>query len=305
VSWPGSRTARPWTCWSFGGGVTGVGLALDAASRGLSVALGEKHDLAFGSSRWSSKLVHGGLRYLASGNVAIARECAIERGILMQHTAPHLVRPLTQVVPIFAELPAREYAVIRAAFLAGDALPARARTSARLLPASRRLPARTGVGWTAAVRTAGLRGVILAWDGQVVDDARLVVAIARTAARFGVRVLTRCAAENVTGAGATLRDRLTGDSFTVTARVVINAAGVWAGQSSSVASPPGRAAPAASDWSARQAETSWRAYRHRDGWWRFTAPRRCGSSRQPPRTRRPTDPSPTGSTPRRPSFVSP
>jgi glycerol-3-phosphate dehydrogenase len=77
----------------IGGGITGTGIALDAATRGLSVALVEKHDLAFGTSRWSSKLVHGGLRYLATGNVGIARRSAIERGILMTRNAPHSSRP--------------------------------------------------------------------------------------------------------------------------------------------------------------------------------------------------------------------
>ena len=78
----------------IGGGITGAGVALDAASRGLRVALVEKHDLAFGTSRWSSTLVHGGLRYLATGNVGIARRSALERGILMTRTAPHLVRAM-------------------------------------------------------------------------------------------------------------------------------------------------------------------------------------------------------------------
>src|SRR6201993_4643044 len=78
----------------IGGGITGAGIALDAASRGLRVALVKKHDLAFGRSRWSSKLVHGGLRYLATGNVGIARRSAIERGILMARNAPHLVRAM-------------------------------------------------------------------------------------------------------------------------------------------------------------------------------------------------------------------
>src|SRR5437764_2410556 len=77
-----------------GGGVTGCGIALDAASRGLRVALVEKDDLAFGTSRWSGKMVHGGLRYLATGDVGIALESARERGILMRLTAPHLLRPL-------------------------------------------------------------------------------------------------------------------------------------------------------------------------------------------------------------------
>ena len=84
----------------IGGGITGTGIALDAASRGLTVALVEKHDLAFGTSRWSSKLVHGGLRYLATGNVGIARRSAVERGILMTRNAPHLVSAMPQLVPL-------------------------------------------------------------------------------------------------------------------------------------------------------------------------------------------------------------
>lgn len=88
----------------IGGGITGAGIALDAASRGLSVVLVEKHDLAFGTSRWSSKLAHGGLRYLASGNVGIARRSSLERGILMGITAPHLVKAMPQLVPLLPSM---------------------------------------------------------------------------------------------------------------------------------------------------------------------------------------------------------
>src|ERR1700746_3023117 len=88
----------------IGGGITGVGIALDAASRGLRVALGEKHDLAFGTSRWSSKLVPGGLRYLAPGNVGIRRRSPIERGILMTRNAPHLVHAMPQLVPLLPSM---------------------------------------------------------------------------------------------------------------------------------------------------------------------------------------------------------
>ena len=84
----------------IGGGVTGAGIALDAASRGLRTVLVERHDLAHGTSRWSSKLVHGGLRYLASGQVGIAHESAVERHLLLTRIAPHLTRPLAQVVPL-------------------------------------------------------------------------------------------------------------------------------------------------------------------------------------------------------------
>ncbi|HEY0637245.1 MAG TPA: FAD-dependent oxidoreductase, partial [Pseudonocardiaceae bacterium] len=110
-----------------GGGVTGAGVALDAASRGLSVALLEAHDLAFGTSRWSSKLVHGGLRYLASGDLGLAHECAVERGVLMTRTAPHLVRALPQLVPRYAgtahpALGRRATGQVAGGLLAGDVL---------------------------------------------------------------------------------------------------------------------------------------------------------------------------------------
>ncbi len=100
----------------IGGGITGTGIALDAASRGLTVALVEKHDLAFGTSRWSSKLVHGGLRYLATGNVGIARRSAIERGILMTRNAPHLVSAMPQLVPLLPAMGAPERALVRTGF---------------------------------------------------------------------------------------------------------------------------------------------------------------------------------------------
>ena len=84
----------------IGLGVTGAGVALDAVTRGLSVLAVDAHDLAFGTSRWSSKLVHGGLRYLAHGQVGVAHESAVERGLLMEVTAPHLARPMPMVLPL-------------------------------------------------------------------------------------------------------------------------------------------------------------------------------------------------------------
>ncbi|HLI38113.1 MAG TPA: glycerol-3-phosphate dehydrogenase/oxidase, partial [Streptosporangiaceae bacterium] len=214
----------------IGGGVTGAGVALDAASRGLSVVLAEKHDLAFGTSRWSSKLVHGGLRYLASGGVGIAYESAAERGILLERTAPHLVRALPQVVPLLPETGLAGAALVRAGYYAGDLLRAAAGTSPRSLPRSRRLSPAEVERYVPALRGAGLRGGLVFWDGQLTDDARLVVALARTAAAHGARVLTRCEATQVTGHGAVLRDQLTGSDYSVDARMVINAAGVWAGR---------------------------------------------------------------------------
>lgn len=214
----------------LGGGITGVGIALDAASRGLRVALVEKHDLAFGTSRWSSKLVHGGLRYLATGNVGIARRSAIERGILMQRNAPHLVHAMPQLVPLLPSLSPGKRALVRAGFLAGDALRKLAGTPASILPRSRKVSARRTVELAPAVRRDGLAGGLLAYDGQLIDDARLVVAVARTAAQHGARILTYVAASAATGTSVRLTDQRTGESFDVSARAVINATGVWAGE---------------------------------------------------------------------------
>jgi glycerol-3-phosphate dehydrogenase len=213
----------------IGGGITGTGIAMDAATRGLSVVLVEKHDLAFGTSRWSSKLVHGGLRYLATGNVGIARRSAIERGILMTRNAPHLVKAMPQLVPLLPSMNSASRALVRFGFIAGDGLRKLAGTPASTLPRSRRIDARRAIELAPTVRRTGLAGGLLAYDGQLIDDARLVTAVARTAAQHGARVLTRVAASNATGTSVTLTDQITGESLEVSARAVINAAGVWAG----------------------------------------------------------------------------
>lgn len=214
----------------IGGGITGVGIALDAASRGLSIALVERHDLAFGTSRWSSKLVHGGLRYLASGNVGIARRSAVERGILISRNAPHLVRAMPQLVPLLPAMTRAERALVRVGFLAGDGLRRLAGTSPSVLPRSCRVSAARAAELVPGVRRDGLDGALLAYDGQLVDDARLVVAVARTAAQHGARILTRVSASAADATSATLTDECTGESFGVRARAVINATGVWAGE---------------------------------------------------------------------------
>lgn len=214
----------------IGAGITGAGIALDAASRGLSVVLVDKHDLAFGTSRWSSKLVHGGLRYLATGNVGIARRSALERGILMTRTAPHLVSAMAQLVPLLPGMSRGQRALVRVGFQAGDVLRLLAGTKSSVLPRPRRISAQEAIAMAPTVRREGLDGALLAFDGQLIDDARLVVAVARTAARHGARVLTRVAASEATGSSVRLTDELTGESLDVRARVVINATGVWAAE---------------------------------------------------------------------------
>ncbi len=225
----------------IGGGITGTGIALDAVTRGLSVALVEKHDLAFGTSRWSSKLIHGGLRYLATGNVGIARRSAVERGILMTRNAPHLVSAMPQLVPLLPEMSAASRTLVRFGFAAGDGLRKLAGTPASTLPRSRRIDAQRAVALAPTVRRSGLDGGLLAYDGQLIDDARLVTAVARTAAQHGARILTRVAASNATRTLVTLTDTLTGESMEVTARAVVNATGVWAGEvDDSIALRPSR-----------------------------------------------------------------
>jgi glycerol-3-phosphate dehydrogenase len=214
----------------IGGGITGVGIALDAVSRGLSVTLVEKHDLAFGTSRWSSKLVHGGLRYLASGNIGIARRSAVERGILMTRNAPHLVRAMAQLVPLLPSMRPMNRALVRAGFLAGDVLRKTAGTPSSVLPGSQRISAQRAAALAPAVQRHGLDGALLAYDGQLIDDARLATAVARTAAQQGARILTYTSASQATATSVRLTDQRGGESFDITARAVINATGVWAGE---------------------------------------------------------------------------
>ncbi len=214
----------------IGGGITGTGIALDAASRGLSVVLVDKHDLAFGTSRWSSKLVHGGLRYLASGNIGIARRSSVERGILMTRTAPHLVSAMAQLVPLLPSMSRSQRALVRVGFRAGDILRAVAGTKSSVLPGPRRVSAAEAIAMAPTVRRDGLDGALLAYDGQLIDDARLVIAVARSASAHGARILTRVGASAATGDSVRLTDGLTGESMQLRARAVINATGVWAAE---------------------------------------------------------------------------
>ncbi|MFG1942934.1 glycerol-3-phosphate dehydrogenase/oxidase [Nonomuraea sp. NPDC048826] len=225
-----ARTAEePVDVLVVGLGATGAGAALDAASRGLSVAAIDAHDLAFGTSRWSSKLIHGGLRYLAKGQVGIAYESAVERGILLTRTAPHLVRAHPYVLPLTPGVTGAQAATVMAGYVLGDGLRRAAGTPRRLLPGPSTLTAARAREVAPALRAAGLRGGLLSWDGRVLDDARLVVALARTAAAHGARVLTRCRALELRESGARVRDELTGEEFEIRARAVVNATGVWAG----------------------------------------------------------------------------
>lgn len=215
-----------------GGGITGAGVALEAASRGLSVALIERGDLAQGTSRWSSKLVHGGLRYLAQGQPDVAWESARERAILLR-TAPHLISALPFLMPLTPRHPGPAAAGVMAVLRAGDAMRRLAGTSRRRLPNARRVDAPEARRLAPALAPAGLRGALMSWDGQLEDDAALVVAVARTAAAHGARILTYVRALRLDGDGAEARDELAapgdGAQLRIRARHVVNATGVWAG----------------------------------------------------------------------------
>ncbi|MBN1091158.1 glycerol-3-phosphate dehydrogenase/oxidase [Blastococcus sp. TML/M2B] len=214
-----------------GGGVTGAGVALDAAARGLSVVLLERTDLAAGTSRWSSKLVHGGLRYLAHGEIGLARESARERAVLMGTTAPHLVRQLPFLIPDAAGRDVSALGAVGGRL--GDLVRLSVAGGRGSLPSTRRVDADAVGRLVPAVRPG--RGGVVFWDGQLSDDVRLVVALARTAAAHGARVLTGATVTAVDGAvdGAAsgsveVHADVDGEALTLRARTVVNAAGVWA-----------------------------------------------------------------------------
>ncbi len=206
-----------------GGGATGLGVALDAASRGLSVALVESLDFAKGTSSRATKLAHGGVRYLAQGNIALVREALRERRAILRN-APHLAAPLSFVVPGYRCWEAPFYT---AGLKLYEALAGRARIGgAELLSLEETVRSLPGV------RRQGLKGAARYWDGQF-DDARLALALARTAASFDAALLNYCRAEgllydNGRVAGLRCLDAETGESFAIRARCVVNATGVWA-----------------------------------------------------------------------------
>jgi glycerol-3-phosphate dehydrogenase len=210
-----------------GGGVVGTGVALDAATRGLSVGLVEQRDLASGTSSRSSKLVHGGLRYLEMLDFALVHEALEERGLLATRLAPHLVRPVPFLYPL-RHVWERPY--VGAGLLLYDGMAMAAKHDMGV-PKHRHLLRKQVARIAPDLRTDELRGAVRYYDCQV-DDARLVATIARTAASHGAHVATRTKvvgflreADRVIGVRAI--DLETGRQIQVRARVVVNAAGVW------------------------------------------------------------------------------
>src|SRR3954451_24083619 len=210
-----------------GGGVVGTGVALDAVSRGLTVGLLEQRDLASGTSSRSSKLLHGGLRYLEMFDFALVREALEERGLLLTRLAPHLVRPVPFLYPLHRSL---ERPYVGAGLALYDVLAMVGKYEMGL-PKHKHLFRKQIARIAPDLRTETLSGAVRYYDCQV-DDARLVVTIARTAAHHGALVATRT---RVTGflrdgsrvVGVRATDLESGSELQVLARVVLNAAGVW------------------------------------------------------------------------------
>jgi len=211
-----------------GGGIVGVGTVLDAATRGLASGLIEQRDLASGTSSRSSKLVHGGIRYLEQLDFPLVREALVERGLLLQEVAPHLVRPIRFLYPLKTPLFERLY--IGAGMMLYDLF---SWTGGRPpgVPHHRHLTRRQLARAMPSLKRDAFVGGLVYYDGQV-DDARLVATVARTAASYGASIASRVKAERFLvedGAvvGVEARDLETGEVFPIHARRVVNATGVW------------------------------------------------------------------------------
>lgn len=219
------RQDEPWDVLVIGGGASGLGAAVEAASRGYKTLLLEAHDFAKGTSSRSTKLVHGGVRYLAQGNIGLVREALRERGLLRKN-APHLVRDMSFVVPAydwwagpFYGLGLKMYDVLAGKLGLGS---------------SKLLNKEEALAHTPTLQPEGLRGGILYHDGQF-DDSRLSVTLVQTLLDQGGFALnyapvTGLLKEDGKVVGATARDAESGEDFRVRARAVVNATGVFVDQ---------------------------------------------------------------------------
>ena len=228
------------SAWDFvviGGGATGVGVAIDAAARGFSVLLLEAEDFGKGTSSRSTKLIHGGVRYLEQGNISLVMEALKERGLLRQN-APHLVHDLAFIVPNYSWWEAPFYGIGMKVYdlLAGKYGFGR----------SRILSAEETIERLPNLQTEGLRGGVIYYDGQF-DDTRLLIHMAATAADHGATLLNYAP---VTGLlkdsegfvnGVTFRDSETGKEYSMLARVVVNATGIFADRVRRMTDPDAKA----------------------------------------------------------------
>ncbi|GAB4365414.1 MAG: glycerol-3-phosphate dehydrogenase/oxidase [Methylohalobius crimeensis] len=216
-----SETA-PWDVVVIGGGATGLGVAVDAASRGYRTALLEQHDFAKGTSSRSTKLIHGGVRYLRQGDIQLVRESLQERAVLMAN-APHLVTPLGFVMPAYRWWQQAYYA---AGLKLYDLLAGR-----RNIAPSRRLSRLETLDYLPTLQPSRLRGGVLYFDAQF-DDARLAVTLARTATDRGAAVVNYTRVTGLRKANGRIKgvdavDEETGETFAIPAKTVVNATGVF------------------------------------------------------------------------------
>jgi glycerol-3-phosphate dehydrogenase len=215
---------RVWDMIVIGGGASGLGVALDALSRGLTVALFEKEDFAQGTSSRSTKLVHGGVRYLAQGEIGLVMEALKERGRLLQN-APHLTTNQPFIIPVYSFLDRWKYSIGLKIYdwMAGKLRLGKSRFISREETLSR-LP---------QIKEKGLRGGIVYHDGQF-DDARLALSIARSCDSMGCCILNHCGVTEIckhadgTVAGVEVKDSIANRKYKVKAKAVVNATGVFA-----------------------------------------------------------------------------
>ncbi len=208
----------------IGGGIVGAGAALDAVSRGLTVALLEAHDWAAGTSSRSSKLIHGGLRYLEQRNFTLVREALKERGLLLNRIAPHLVRPVPFLLPLQHRIWERFY--IGSGVFLYDRMG-----GARAVPGHRHLSRQAALRLAPDLRSDALIGAIQYYDAQM-DDARYALTVVRTAAHLGAKVARGARVigfvrEGAQIVGARVMDVETDHELVIRAKQVINATGVW------------------------------------------------------------------------------
>ncbi|MDN5700917.1 MAG: glycerol-3-phosphate dehydrogenase/oxidase [Kocuria sp.] len=224
----------------IGGGVTGAGVALDAVTRGLRTGIVEAQDWAGGTSRWSSKLVHGGLRYLQQLDFKLVTEALHERERLLYTLAPHLVKPVPFLYPILHRVWERPY--VTAGIGLYDTL-AHVGSKVASMPFHRHLSERGVQKAFPSIKPGAMVGAVKYWDGRV-DDARLVLTLIRTAAGYGALAASRT---KVTGmiknddavVGARVTDLETGEEFEIRARKVIAATGVWTEETQDMADTDG------------------------------------------------------------------
>ncbi|WP_299166180.1 glycerol-3-phosphate dehydrogenase/oxidase [uncultured Arthrobacter sp.] len=224
-----------------GGGVVGVGSALDAVTRGLDVGIVEARDWAAGTSSRSSKLIHGGLRYLEMLDFALVQEALKERGLLIQRIAPHLVRPVPFLYPLTKRFIERPY--VGAGIILYDTMGMTSGNS-RGVPMHKHLTRRGTLRAAPSLKNDAMVGSIRYYDAQV-DDARYVVNMMRTAASYGAKAANRVSVvdflrEGERVVGARVKDQETGEEFSIRAKQVVNATGVWTDETQAMVTERGQ-----------------------------------------------------------------